>query len=301
MTIIQDTQKERKALGKGLSALISDYMDLDGENDNNAKETYIDLDSIKPNPYQPRYDFDALNLEELKDSIIEFGVLQPILVKRLDGGYQLIAGERRMHAAKLAGLRQIPAIIKDIDDLKTMEMALVENIQRQNLSPLEEALAFERFIHDFGYTHDLLAKKISKSRSYITNTIRLLSLPNDVKELIKQRRLTAGHARAILNVPNPSELAQIIIDKNLSVRETEDLVKKQNIELQKDKGGATRESSPRTRDDEIATIEKTLSELLNLEVSITKSGEKGKILIKFNNLEELDSLIQLIGGDKFGF
>ena len=232
---IMNYLKEKNVLGKGLSALLtSTASNLNEANENNIEQLQaVKVDLINPNPFQPRYDFNEQELEELKQSIIEFGILQPILVRKIDNQYQIIAGERRWQAAKRVGLKEIPVIIKDIDDTQLFEIAVIENIQRQNLTPIEEALAFEKFIKELNYTQEKLAQRIGKSRSYIANAIRLLQLPEDVKQLIKEKKLSAGHARTIINSKNPSELARKIINENLSVRQAEELVKNEGLPTNK--------------------------------------------------------------------
>lgn len=296
---IMNQLKERNVLGKGLSALLSSTVsNLNEANENNLDALQmIKLDLIQPNPYQPRYEFDEQELEELKQSIIEYGVLQPILVRKIDDHYQIIAGERRWQASRRAGLKEMPVILKDIDDTQLFEIAVIENIQRQNLTPIEEALAFEKFIKELNYTQEALAKRIGKSRSYIANAIRLLQLPEDVKQLIKDKKISAGHARAIISSKNPSELARKVVNENLSVRQTEELVKNESLPI----GKAKKFSGDYSKDEEIINIQNLLSESLGLKVLINQTIRGGEVVIKFTTLEELDGIIQRIGGSDLNF
>lgn len=296
---IMNYLKEKNVLGKGLSALLtSTASNLNEANENNTEQLQaVKVDLINPNPFQPRYDFNEQELEELKQSIVEFGILQPILVRKIDNHYQIIAGERRWQAAKRAGLKEIPVIIKDIDDTQLFEIAVIENIQRQNLTPIEEALAFEKFIKELNYTQEKLARRIGKSRSYIANAIRLLQLPEDVKQLIKERKLSAGHARTIINSKNPSEFARKIINENLSVRQAEELVKNEGLSTNK----GSKFSGEFSKDKEIINLQNLLSESLGLKVYINQTIRGGEVVVKFNTLEELDVIIQRIGGSELNF
>lgn len=286
-------------LGKGLSALLvstaSNLNEVNGANPEQMQVVEVGL--INPNPFQPRYDFNEQELEELKQSINEFGILQPILVRKIENHYQIIAGERRWQAAKRAGLREMPVIIKDIDDTQLFEIAVIENIQRQNLTPIEEALAFEKFIKELGYTQEKLAARIGKSRSYIANAIRLLQLPEDVKKLITEKKLSAGHARTIVNSKNPSELARKIINENLSVRQAEELVKNESLSTNK----GSKFSGEFSKDKEIINLQNLLSESLGLKVYINQTIRGGEVVVKFGTLEELDVIIQRIGGSELNF
>lgn len=291
--------KEKNVLGKGLSALLvstaSNLNEVNGANPEQMQVVEVGL--INPNPFQPRYDFNEQELEELKQSINEFGILQPILVRKIENHYQIIAGERRWQAAKRAGLREMPVIIKDIDDTQLFEIAVIENIQRQNLTPIEEALAFEKFIKELGYTQEKLAARIGKSRSYIANAIRLLQLPEDVKKLITEKKLSAGHARTIVNSKNPSELARKIINENLSVRQAEELVKNESLSTNK----GSKFSGEFSKDKEIINLQNLLSESLGLKVYINQTIRGGEVVVKFGTLEELDVIIQRIGGSELNF
>lgn len=261
---------EKKVLGKGLSAIFSEFSE-DSENIQN-----ISIDDIKPNPYQPRIQYDNDSLEELALSIKEKGVIQPIIVRKTKDGFELIVGERRLRASKLAGLQTIPAIIKNFSDEEAAQIALIENIQREDLNPLDEALAYKKLIENFDYTQEELAEKLGKNRATIANTLRLLNLPKKILELIKTNKITAGHARALLSLDDESfqvELANLIVEKKLNVRDTETIVRTQKAQF------------------DFSQYEKTLHNVLNTPVKIKFSGKKGKIEITFKTKEELENLL----------
>ena len=213
--------KIKKGLGRGLSSLI-------GETKVENKTNKLNLSEIIPNKYQPRKNFDESNLEDLSNSIKERGVIQPIIVRRSnseDAKYEIIAGERRWLAARKAGLHDIPVIVTEADDLKSLEFAIVENVQRHDLNPLEEAQGYKRLIDEFSYDQEKVSKFIGKSRSYITNTLRLLNLPNEVLKFVEEKKITAGHAKILVGLENASFIAKKIIEKKLSVRQAENFVK----------------------------------------------------------------------------
>src|SRR6185369_7010580 len=215
----------RKALGRGLGALLSS----DSTIDLGAEPSEVEIDSIVPGPMQPRTHFDESSLESLADSIRTHGIVQPLLVRRRDAGYELIAGERRWRAAKLAGISRVPVVIREVPDDNLLEIALIENIQRENLNPIEEAQAYKKLIETVGLTQEALASRVGRDRSYITNYLRLLRLPDDLQQLVIEGRLSTGHARTLLAVSHPDlqrRMARKIIDDGLSVRATELLVQK---------------------------------------------------------------------------
>jgi ParB family chromosome partitioning protein len=286
---------KRKALGYGLSGLIGEEKITEKSipNDNNQQEIYVT--DITPNPYQPRQIFSEDEISELTESIKKSGVLQPILVrKKSDGKYELIAGERRWRASKKAGLNKIPAIIKKLEDQDVMVIALVENIQREDLSPLEEAEALENLIKATGKTKEEISKLISKSRSYVSNSLRLLTLPAFVKEMIRSNRLSSGHARTLVGLENAEEAAKLAIEKKLNVRQLENLIrnmKKPNTSIK------NAENKPLSLvnadyDNEITAIEKSLSESLNMSVSLSLGGTKNMLSIKFTDMAQLDYLME---------
>jgi ParB family chromosome partitioning protein len=293
----------RSGLGKGLASLIppaSAEAD-DGE----VAFRDIPLTAIEPNPGQPRTQFDEESLGELTASIREVGVLQPILVREVAAGmFQLIAGERRWRAARRAGLATIPAIVRTTDDRGLVEQALVENLQRQDLTALEEASAFQQLIEDFGLTHDDVATRVGKSRSTVTNTVRLLQLPAAIQRFVAEGQLTAGHARALLGSPDRAfqeQLARQAVAEHWTVRETEDAVR--------DRPAATSAPDavrpptvPTLRPPGLLELESLLAEYLNTRVSITMRGAKGRVAIEFATLEDLERIYRLMTeGDEHQF
>lgn len=281
-------------LGKGLSALMGD--DLPNNTPSRQDGVLIvSVTELVPSPFQPRRLFTEEGLSDLVNSIAQKGVLQPLLVRptRAAGArYEIIAGERRYRASKLAGLEHIPVIIKDFDDQATMEVALIENLQREDLSPLEEAQGYKRLLQEFDYTQEALAKVVGKSRSHVANMMRLLDLPVTIKNLVENKQLTPGHARALLNAAHAEELAEEIIQKGLNVRQAERLVTlKGGVTTRREEG----EEPPykvRQKDSDIAALEQELGGLLNTPVSIRWNGKKGQVVVGFKTLEELDVLLQ---------
>ena len=275
-------------LGKGLSALMGEDFSTPSTLQENNGISLIDIDLLVPSPYQPRRVFNENALGDLINSIREKGVLQPLLVRQKNGVYEIIAGERRLRASKQAGLKQVPVIIKDFNDKDALEVALIENLQREDLNPLEEAEAYKRLLSEFQYTQEELSKVVGKSRSHVANMMRLLDLPTDIKQLVENKELTIGHARALLNAQNPSELANEIIEKGLSVRQAE--------KMAVSKGGVKKRSStPKPeykKDEDIISLEKQLSELLNVPVSINWNGQNGTVVISYHNLDTLDIILQ---------
>ena len=275
-------------LGKGLSALMGEDFSPSSTPTENNGITLVDINSLVPSPYQPRRVFAESALSDLVSSIKEKGVLQPLLVrKRADDGYEIIAGERRLRASKQAGLSQVPVIVKDFDDKAALEVALIENLQREDLNPLEEAEAYKRLLDEFQYTQDELSKVVGKSRSHVANMMRLLDLPADIKQFVENKELTIGHARALLNAQNPSMLASEIIEKGLSVRQAE--------KIATTKGHVS--TRPRTKkvyqkDADILALEKEMSNLLKTQVSINWNGADGTVVISYNNLDTLDLILQ---------
>ncbi|MCS7202330.1 MAG: ParB/RepB/Spo0J family partition protein [Dictyoglomus sp.] len=265
---------KEKRLGRGLSALIPT------EEESKIKE--IEIEKILPNPYQPRETIDIENLRELSESIKQRGVLQPILVRQKDDKYEIVAGERRYQSAKIAGLSKIPAIVLNISDQEAYEISLIENLQREDLNPIEKAKAFQNYIEKYNVTHEELANKLNISRTEITNLLRLLQLPLEIQEEVRRGNLTYGHARALLSIDDPNWqkiLAQRIIKEKLSVRETEDLARRKGKKIEK---------IP-----EIMVLERKLQEYLETKVKIQpRSPEKGKITIEYRSLKELERIIE---------
>ena len=272
----------KKGLGRGLSSLL-------GDTSSNNETNKISLNLITRNKFQPRKYFSKENLEELTNSIKEQGVIQPILVrphKSTQGKYEIVAGERRWLASQNAGLHDIPAVILDVDDVKSLEFAIIENVQRQDLNAIEEAKGYQRLINEFGYNHDKLCKFIGKSRSYIANSLRLLTLPEEVLSFVEKGNLTAGHARSLVGLNNAIEISKTIIKKKLSVRETENLVKLyrgKNLKL------------IRKKDANILDLQKVLEEKTGLSVSISnKKDNSGMISFSYQDLDQLDRIINTI-------
>ena len=278
----------RKALGRGLGALLSS----DRTVDLGAEPFEVDLDSIVPGPMQPRTHFDEAALESLAESIKTHGIVQPLLVRRRDGGYELIAGERRWRAAKLAGISRVPVIVKEVPDDSLLEIALIENIQRENLNPIEEAHAYKKLIETVGLTQESLASRVGRDRTYITNYLRLLRLPDDVQQLLKEGRLSTGHARTLLALSDTDQLRRIarqIIDSGLSVRATEQLVQKASEEK------PARRSAPQVVDPNIKAAETKLRRALGTQVKILQAADgRGKVEISFFNTQDLDRIYTLL-------
>ena len=279
-------KRKKQALGRGLGALIPD---IEKSEERSRDFFYCDIIRIQPNRFQPRQQFPEAELEELSQSIKEQGILQPLLVREENDGYQLIAGERRLRAAKKAGLTQVPVIIKRISDSKLLELSIVENIQRANLNPIEESEAYHRLITEFNLTQDEAATRVGKSRSAVANFLRLRQLPDDIKTSIQDGALSMGHARALLGTPNNTQqLAawRAIIRKGLSVRETEDLVRALKDEKKKTKVG--RKSA---EDHYLLSLAEDLSRHFGTKVTIKRHGLKGRVEIEFYSNDDLDRLI----------
>ena len=279
-----------RRMGRGLSALLgqesADYASLDRV----RLSKMVAIEFLQPGPFQPRRLFAAEELAALADSIRVNGILQPILVRRRGtqpNAYEIVAGERRWRAAQLAKLHEVPVIIRDLGDREALELALVENLQRENLSPLEEAEGYRRLLEEFRNTQEALAEHVGKSRSHIANMLRLLSLPDEVKAIIDSGALSAGHARALIGAPNILMLAKRVVADGLSVRQTERLVA-----ARKSPARPTRAKKPDLRDADTAALERDLANLLGLKVSISFDGTGGALSIHYATLEQLDNLLQ---------
>ena len=280
----------RKALGRGLGALLSSDRTIDLGSD----ATEIDVNSIVPGPMQPRAHFDEASLESLAESIRSHGIVQPLLVRRRGDGYELVAGERRWRAAKLAGLTRVPVVVREVPDDSLLEIALIENIQREDLNPIEEAQAYRKLIETVGLTQEALASRVGRDRSYITNYLRLLRLPDDLQQLVKEGRLSTGHARTLLAVEHVDlqrRLARQILESGLSVRATELLVHKKSEAKQERKPAATQVVDPNVR-----AAETKLRRALGTQVKILQAGEngRGKIEISFFDTRDLDRIYSLL-------
>lgn len=276
---------KKRGLGKGLGALI------ESESMNNEEIAEIKINEIEPNTRQPRKNFDDEKLAQLAESIKQHGVVQPLIVSRDGGRYKIVAGERRWRASRLAGLKTVPVIIKDLSSKQVMEVALIENIQREDLNPIEEAEAYERLIEEFGMTQEEISVTVGKSRPSIANSVRLLSLQEEIRKLIIEGEISSGHGRAILSIdskPLQMKAVEEIIKKGLNVRDTEALVKR----LTKKK----EEKKQKAIDIEYRAIEERLREIFGTKVQIMNNKKKGKILIEYYSEDELDRIITMVEG-----
>ncbi len=288
-------ENKKKSLGRGLGALLGgEDLSLDVLQDtphktkeNNANKNMLDINLLVAGKYQPRTEFDAEALNALVESIKEKGVLQPLLVRKIGDKYEIIAGERRWRASKVAGLKEVPVIIKDFSDQEALEVALVENLLRENLSAIEEAEGFQRLINEFSHTQEALSQIVGKSRSHIANTLRLLNLPQEIQDMIKEGKLSAGHARTLVGLDNAIDLAKQIIAKDLSVRQVEDLVAKQKEPKKEKKNEA--------KDNDLTDIENSLKKELGLRIKITPSKQGGgKVVLQYASAAELDMILDLL-------
>ena len=274
--------KIKKGLGRGLSSLI-------GETKVEPQKNQLPITDLKPNKYQPRKIFDEKNLEDLTNSIKERGMIQPIIVRKSNNDkskYEIIAGERRWLAAQRAGLHDVPIVVTEADDLKSLEFAIVENVQRHDLNPLEEAQGYKRLIDDFSYDQEKVSQFIGKSRSYIANSLRILTLPNDVIKLIETQKLTTGHAKILVGLENASFVASKIIENKLSVRQAENFV-----QIFKKK----RQKSKISKDTNIIALELSISNKVGLNVDIKNNKRnKGKISFEYKDLDQLNKIIDII-------
>jgi ParB family transcriptional regulator, chromosome partitioning protein len=285
----------RGGLGKGLGALIPAGVP---EGIGGLEE--IPVSAIRPNPYQPREHFDEEELASLAESIREVGILQPVLVRETSEGYELIAGERRWRAARRVGLQHIPALVRDTDDASALEHALVENVHRADLNVLEEAAAYQQLIEDFGLTHEEVAIRVGRSRTSVTNTLRLLQLPPAVQRMVRDRSLTMGHARALLGSPDRAlqeQLAKRIVVEGLSVRAVEEALRANNAPAERDGGDRTKEARNATRPlrpPGLLELESLLGDHLDTRVRVEMGAKRGKVSIEFSTLEDLERIYKLI-------
>lgn len=285
---------ERKGLGKGLGALFEDVnidsTEIEGSEANKEDINFIEINEIAPNESQPRKTFNKEKLEELARSIKTHGVIQPIVVRKQGSHYEVVAGERRWRAARIAGLSEVPCIVRELTDEQNMLVAIIENVQREDLNPIEEARGIRAMIEDYELTQDEVAKAVSKSRPYITNALRMLKLPDAVLDMVSAGKLSAGHARAILSAKEEeqTEIAKHVETKGLSVRETEKLSKK-GLSFDRKKPG----KHP-TKNAAVRQIESELSSALGTKVNLSQNGNKGKIEIEYYSREELEGLIEAL-------
>ena len=277
-----DTGKIKKGLGRGLSSLI-------GETKTEVQTNKLSISDLVPNKYQPRKLFDEEGLEDLANSIKERGIIQPIIVRKSSQSttkYEIIAGERRWIAAQKAGLHDVPVIVTDADDLKSLEFAIVENVQRYDLNAIEEAQGYQRLIKDFSYDQEKVAKFIGKSRSYIANSIRLLTLPNEVLELIESKKLSAGHAKILVGLGNAYFVANKIIEKKLSVRQAENFVKIFKIK---------RQTFKKSKDANLQALESSIIDKIGINVFIkNKKNNTGSIVFEYKDIDQLNKIIEII-------
>ena len=274
--------KSKKGLGRGLSSLI-------GDNDLKISSNKISISSIVPNKYQPRKNFEKDSLTDLSNSIRERGVIQPLIVRKSDeknNNYELIAGERRLQASQAAGLHEVPVIIIEADNLKSLELAIVENVQRKDLNPIEEARGYKRLIDDFKYDQEKVSKFIGKSRSHISNSLRLLSLPEEVISYIEREKISQGHAKVLVGFSNSAIIAKRVVNKNLSVRQTEALVRS----LKSIQNGKIK-----SKDSNILSLENSLRDKTGININIkNKKDNSGQLLFEYKDLDQLNRLIMII-------
>ncbi len=274
--------KTKKGLGRGLSSLI-------GDNEIRVSKNKISISSITKNKFQPRKYFEKDALEELTNSIKERGIIQPIIVRKSkteNDKFEIVAGERRLQAAQNAGLHEVPIVEIDVDDLKSLEFAIVENVQRSDLNPIEEAMGYQRLIEEFNYDQEKVSKFIGKSRSHISNSLRLLSLPNEVQNLIETKKLTQGHAKVLVGMENANFLAKKIVDKKLSVRQAENLIRVMKFR---------KNSKSKSRDPNIINLEENVESKTGLKVKIySKKNNSGSVLFEYRDNDQLNHLLMII-------
>jgi ParB family chromosome partitioning protein len=283
---------QHSVLGKGLSALIPDKVDFLNEEIKSENVTTIKTEMIRDHAMQPRANYDPEKLEELKASIKEKGILQPILVRPVEGGYEVVAGERRLRAARALNLEEVPAVVRNVSAEEALILALIENVQREDLNPIEAAQAFKRLSDDFHMSHEDIAQAVGKERSTITNILRLLNLPTDIRESVAAAKISMGHARALLAIEDASSQKKIfnrIVSKGMSVRELENLI---NLQLE----GIVRQKilKARPRDHEMVLLEDELQRLLGTKVRILAKKKRGKIVIEFYSLDDFDRILSLL-------
>ena len=277
-----DSNIQKKGLGRGLSSLMGDVEISIKENNNKLSDTRIPISKLRANPLQPRRLFNKESINELAASIKSKGLVQPILVRPSEknlGDYEIIAGERRWRAAQIAQLHEMPAVIKNLNDVETLEIAIIENVQRSDLTVIEEATGYKKLIESYGHTQEQLSEIVGKSRSHVANIMRLLTLPQSIQDMITEGKISAGHARAIMNSAFPEKLAEKIISENLSVREAESIAKQGKNHIKK----------VRLKDPDTVDLENSLSQKLGLNVEINHKGNKGgHIKIDYKNLDQLE-------------
>lgn len=289
---------KNRGLGKGLEALFSnseiDAQEISATKKEESEEkgiSFININEIKPNQNQPRKSFNEEKLEELAASIIENGLIQPVILRKADKGYEIVAGERRWRACRKAGLKEIPCIIREFTDEQNMLIAIIENMQREDLNPIEEAEGLNQMIVNFGMTQEQVSKSVGKSRPYITNALRLLKLPSEIREMLLANQLSAGHARAIAGISDTEkqiQLAEYAIKEGLSVREIEKIIKEENAPKKK----ISRKKAEKSAD--VRKVEDDLKQIMGTKVNLNQSGKKGKIEIEYYSRDELERLIEML-------
>lgn len=278
----------KRALGKGVQAIFQGMPGIDAQQDEPVRE--IAVDDIVPNPYQPRKTFDPEKLEELANSIHQYGVIQPIIVRRLAKGFELVAGERRWRASQRAGLKTMPVVVRDYGDSEMMEIALIENLQREDLNPIEEAISYRRLMEEFGLTQEEVAKKLGRSRSLIANTIRLLQLPEKVQSFVSRGTLSMGHAKALLALPDADvqqDAANRVIEEDLTVRDIEEIVRKATAKKAKNK------KKVQHREISLVDAEEKLKIFFGTQVKIKPGNIKSKIEIEYYSQEDLERILEI--------
>ncbi len=287
---MSEDEPRKKGLGRGLSALLQDDVEDVATIDRMRDAREVPIYLLSPNRFQPRQDFDPDEMAELADSIRQKGILMPILVRRRqdegdEEGFEIIAGERRWRAAQMAQLHDVPILVRDMSDTEALETAIIENVQRQDLNPIEEANGYNRLILDFGHTQAEVAKMVGKSRSHVANLVRLLHLPVQVQTLLEGGQLSAGHARSLIAAENPIAMADEILQRGLNVRGTEELTKPDRAPT------PTRAPAPAEKDPNIRELEQQLSEKLGLKVAINHKGDGGEVRIVYRSLEQFDDVL----------
>jgi ParB family transcriptional regulator, chromosome partitioning protein len=289
----------KPGLGRGLGALLPGAAVEEAGTDAAAGLIELDVEEIHPNPRQPRTEFAVEELEELASSIRELGVLQPVVVRpRRQGGYELLVGERRLRASKLAGARRVPAIVREADDRQALEQALVENVQRQDLHALDEANAYRNLVELFELTQEEAARRVGKSRVHITNTLRLLELPDEIKALLAEGRLQAGHARALLAIKDPEErlaVARRAAEEGLTVRQIEGIARGDEESSDAEPGGTTKERRPK-RQGAYPDLEESLADHLGTQVRIESGRGRGRVVVSFGSRDDLHRIVELLLG-----
>lgn len=287
-----EKKPEKKGLGRGLSALMSDVnLGPASEASPRRADTRLAVEKLRPNPLQPRKDFEPEALQALADSIRQKGVIQPLIVRPAGDMYEIVAGERRWRAAQMAQAHDVPVVIRDLDDTEVLEIAIIENIQREDLNAIEEALGIRQLMDRFGHTQEKIAEALSKSRSHIANLLRLLALPEPVQAMVRDGQISAGHARALIGTGNPEALARRVAAQGLSVREVERLVR----EAAAEKPARKVSDKAREKDSDTRALEADLSAHLGMQVQIDMAGgQAGALLVRFKTLDDLDRLCQAL-------